>query len=53
MDAKVIAQGLEFNPATRQWDKPVRYEARTRMEALNWINFHKDWMKDLRIVEGA
>jgi hypothetical protein len=29
-------------PATR------RYEARDREEALNWIKFNRDWMKNLK-----
>ncbi len=49
----VIATGKTFDPATRAWTLPVEYIARDRIDALRWINFNRDWMKDLRIVEEA
>jgi hypothetical protein len=47
---KVIAEGFAYDPQTRDWTQRVTYEARNRMEALNWIKFNKDWMKNLRIL---
>ena len=46
---KVI--GKTFDPKTGDWTKLVEYEAQDRMEAIRWINFNKDWFKDLRIAE--
>lgn len=47
----IIAEGFTLDPATRTWTLRVTYEARTRQEALNWINFNRNWMKNLRIVD--
>lgn len=47
----VKAEGYAFDPATGDWTKRVEYEARNRMEAIHWINFNRDWMKHLRIIE--
>lgn len=38
-----------WNPATRNVDLEVKYEARDRMEAIRWINFNRNWMRDFRI----
>ncbi len=45
------ATGKAFDPRTGDWTKVVEYEARTRMEAIRWMNFNRDWMKELRIIE--
>jgi hypothetical protein len=50
--AKVIAEGFAYDPQTRDWTERVEYVAETRMEAIRWINFNRDWMKRLRIVEA-
>ena len=47
----IIAIGFAYDPATREWTKRVQYEARTRMEAIRWMNFNKDWMKNLHILD--
>lgn len=47
----VKATGKAYDASTRDWTKSVEYVARDRMEALRWIAFNCDWMKDLRIVE--
>ena len=46
------ATGLAYDPATRDWTQVVEYTARDRQDAIRWINFNRDWMKGLRIVEG-
>lgn len=46
----ITVQGLAYDQATRDWTKPVTYEARDYMEAIRWMNFNRDWMKDLHIV---
>jgi hypothetical protein len=51
-DTTVKAIGLAFDAATRDWTKPVEYIARNRMEAINWMHFNKNYMKDLKIVEN-
>lgn len=47
----VKAQGLAYDPETRDWTKPVIYEARDRMDAIRWMNFNREWFKDLHIIE--
>ncbi len=47
----VKAQGKAYDPTTRDWTQVVIYEARDRMEAIRWMNFNREWMKDLRIIE--
>lgn len=49
----IKAEGYAYDAATRDWTQRVEYEARDRMEAIRWINFNRDWMKRLRIIEGA
>ena len=51
MDKPVTAEGYAFDATTGDWTKLVQYQARTRMEAIRWINFNRDWMKRLKIVE--
>ena len=51
-EATVTVKGLAYDPATRDWTKPVEYVARDRMEAVRWMNFNRDWMKGLHIVEA-
>ena len=46
---QVVAEGLAYDPKTRDWTERVEYVARDRMEAIRWINFNRDWMKSLRI----
>lgn len=46
---KVIATGLAYSQETRDWTEKATYEARDRMEAIRWVRFNRDWMKDLRI----
>ena len=53
MTQTTTASGLAYDPATRDWTKRVTYTARDRQEAIRWINFNRDWMKDLRIEENA
>ena len=49
----IKVQGFTYDPATRDWTKPVEYIARDRADALNWMKFNRDWMKHLQIVEGV
>ena len=49
---KIIATGKAYSQDTRDWTEVVTYEARDRMEAIRWVRFNRDWMKDLRI-DGA
>lgn len=44
---KVSGKAIDQN--TRDWTKLVEIELRTRMEAINWISFNRDWMKDFQI----
>jgi hypothetical protein len=46
------AVGFAFDPASRDWTKRVEYVARDRMEAINWMHFNRNWMKNLYIEEG-
>jgi len=45
------AEGYVFDSRTGDWTERVEYVARDRMEAIRWINFNRDWMKNLRIIE--
>lgn len=47
----IKASGLAYDPSTNDWTKVVVYEARNRMEAIRWMNFNRDWFKNLKIVE--
>jgi len=47
----VKAVGKAFDPVTREWTKPVTYEASNRMDAIRWINFNRDWIKGLKIED--
>lgn len=47
----VKAQGLGYDPTTRDWTQPVVVELRNRMEAIRWMNFQRDWLKQLHIIE--
>jgi len=49
--AMITVIGLTYDPATRDWTLPVEYKARDRMEAIRWMNFNRDWMKNLHIEE--
>lgn len=44
---KVTAKA--WNPETRKADLPVEYEARNRQEAINWIKFNRQYMRDFAI----
>jgi hypothetical protein len=46
---EVIAEGLAYDQATRDWTKRVEYRARDRMEAVRWCNFNRDWFKSLKV----
>jgi hypothetical protein len=46
---KIVATGFAYDAKTRDWTKPVSYEARDRMEAIRWINMNRDWFKNCRI----
>lgn len=48
----VKAQGLAYDPVTRDWTELVIVEFRNRTEAIRWMNFQRDWMKQLRILEN-
>lgn len=48
----IKATGLAYNPETRKWDKPVEYIASNRMEAIRWISFQREWLKDLKIIDA-
>jgi hypothetical protein len=47
----IKASGLAYDQTTRDWTKLVVVELRDRMEAIRWMNFNRDWMKDLKIIE--
>lgn len=49
MEQQILATGLAYDPATRDWTMPVTFAARTRLEAINWVRFQRSWLKDLRI----
>jgi hypothetical protein len=46
---KIVATGFAYDETTRDWTKPVSYEARDRMEAIRWINMNRNWFKHFRI----
>jgi hypothetical protein len=45
----VTATGLGWSATDRDWTELVTYYARNHMEAVNWVRFNRDWLKDLRI----
>ena len=47
----IKAIGKAWDAETRDWTKETVYMAKDRMEAIRWMNFNRDWMKGLRIVE--
>jgi hypothetical protein len=47
----VVVEGYAYDPETKNWTDRVEYIAKDRMEAIRWMNFNKDWMLRLRIVE--
>jgi len=47
----VTAVGFAFDPMTRDWTRRVEYVARDRMEAIRWMNFNRDWFKNLQITD--
>lgn len=53
MDTPTKAEGFAYDPATQDWTQRVEFVGRNRQEALNWIKFQRDWMKNLRIVEDG
>jgi len=50
-DTVTEACGLAYDPETNDWTHEVVYIARSRTEAVWWMNFNKAWLKDLKIVE--
>jgi hypothetical protein len=48
---EVKAEGFAYDPATRDWTKRVEITLRNRTEALNWIEFNRNWMKNLRVID--
>lgn len=48
----IKAVGYAFDPETRDWTKRTEYVARDRMEAVRWMNFNRDWMKNLHIEDA-
>jgi hypothetical protein len=46
---KIVAVGFGYDPKTHDWTKPITYDARDRMEAIRWINFNRNWLKNCRI----
>jgi hypothetical protein len=49
---EVKAEGYAYSAETRDWTERVEYVARDRIEAIRWINFQRDWMKNLRIISN-
>lgn len=47
----IKAVGLAYDPKTHDWTERVEYIARDRLEAVNWLHFNRNWMKNLRIIE--
>jgi hypothetical protein len=50
-ETKFQAQGLAYDPQTRDWTLLTTYDARNKIEAIRWCNFNRDWMKGLKVVE--
>lgn len=48
----IQAEGYAYDPVARDWTIHVIVTFATRMEAIRWINFQRDWLKGLRIIEG-
>lgn len=51
MDQSITAVGYSYDPNTNDWTEKITYIARDRMEAIRWMNFNRDWMKNLHIEE--
>jgi hypothetical protein len=51
MANEYTATGLKFNAATREHDTPVHYSAADEMDVIRWMNFNRDYLKDLHISE--
>ena len=49
IEQPVIATGKAYSQATRDWTELATVEFKNRTEAVNWVRFNRDWMKDLRI----
>jgi hypothetical protein len=47
----IRVEGYAYDQQTKDWTKRVVYIARNRMEAIRWINFQRDWMNHLRILD--
>ena len=48
----VTVQGYAWCPKSRTHSDKVIYEARNRVEAVNWMKYQRRWMKDLMIVRN-
>lgn len=51
IDKMVKASGLAYSQQTRDWTEKVVVEFKDRMEAIRWMNFQRDWMKNLKIED--
>ena len=49
----IIVEGFKYDPKTKGWTERVQYEARDRIEAIRWMNFQRDWLRGLRIIEDG
>lgn len=47
----IKASGLAYSQQTRDWTEKVTVEFKDRMEAIRWMNFNRDWMKNLKIED--
>ena len=52
MNKTVTAQGCAWNSTTRTHSDKVIYEAKTRTEAMNWIERKSEQLQNLTILRG-
>ena len=52
MNETVTAQGFAWNSTTRTHSDKVIYEAKTRTEAMNWIERKSEQLQNLTILRG-
>ena len=52
MNKTVKAQGFAWNSTTRTHSDKVIYEAKTRTEAMNWIERKAEQLQNLTILHG-
>lgn len=50
-DTMIKAVGYAYDATTHDWTQRVEYVAKDRMDAIRWMNFNRDWFKNLHIED--